>query len=128
MQIDIAARHGHLDSALQERITEKVSKLPRLWDRITAIEVTVDLEHFDAPGVELRACVERANDCIAAEQASTVLAALDGALHKLEQQLRRYKEKIQHHKGDISHGGTSPMPADLPEPPAPARREDSDLS
>jgi len=110
VQIDIAARHGHLDSALQERITEKVSKLPRLWDRITAIEVTVDLEHFDAPGVELRACVERANDCIAAEQASSVLAALDGALHKLEQQLRKHKDKRTGHKAAGLKNIEAPQP------------------
>ena len=110
MQIDISARHGHLDGSLQERIHEKVAKLPRLWDRITAIEVTVDLEHFDSPAVELVASVERANDFIAADQASTVLAALDSALHKLEQQLRKHKDKRTGHKAAGLKNLEAPLP------------------
>ncbi len=93
MQITISARHGHLGGSTQERITEKVQKLPRLFDRVTAVVVTVDVEHEDKPSVELRVSAEHTEDFVAKESAATVSAALDGALHKIEQQLRKHKER-----------------------------------
>lgn len=93
MQVSISARHGHLSAGTQERITEKVEKLRRLLDRVSAIQVTVDLEHEDSPAVELQVSAEHSEDFVATEQAATVYAALDGAIHKIEQQLRKHKEK-----------------------------------
>ena len=49
MQIKISARHGHLSDETQAKIKEKLEKLPRFYDRLTAIDVTVDLEHREAP-------------------------------------------------------------------------------
>ena len=53
MQINISARHGHLSDDTQAKIMEKMQKLSRFHDRLTAIEVTVDLEHREAPDVDL---------------------------------------------------------------------------
>jgi len=36
---------------------------------------------------------------------------------QIEQQLRRYKEKVQNNKGDVTHGGSSPR--SFEHPPAP---------
>ncbi len=94
MQISISTRHGQLNAETQERITEKMGKLPHFFNRITRVEVKVDLEHQEAPLVEARVTAEHANEFVATEQAPTVLAAVDGLLHKLEQQLRKHKEKI----------------------------------
>ena len=33
---------------------------------------------------------------------------MDACVHKIEQQLRRYKEKVQNHKGDVTHAGPFP--------------------
>ena len=97
MQLKISARHGHLSADTQTKIGEKVEKLRRLFDRVTSIEVTADLEHRESPSVELRVSVERTDDFVAAETASSVLAALDGTIHKLEQQLRKHKDKRRGH-------------------------------
>lgn len=97
MQVKISARHGHLSSETQGKITEKVEKLKRLFDRVTAIEVTADLEHRESPSVELRVSVERTDDFVAADTASSVTAALDTTIHKLEQQLRKHKDKRRDH-------------------------------
>jgi len=99
VQISISARHGHLSAGTQEKIREKVEKLPRLLDRLTAIHVTADLEHEEKPGLELRVTAEHSGEFVATSDGSSVLAALDGALHKLEQQLRKHKEKkIEGHR------------------------------
>ena len=58
MQISISARHGHLSEATREKITAKVEKLHKIFERLTAIEVTADLEHEDNVGVDLRVSAE----------------------------------------------------------------------
>lgn len=98
MQIRISARHGQLDESTQELIREKTEKLSRLFHRLTAIQVTADLAHADAPQVELRASAEHHEDFVATDEATNVLAALDGAIHKLEAQLRKHKEKRTGHR------------------------------
>ena len=98
MQVSVSARHGSLQPGDHELIEEKASKLRRLYDRINAIEVTVDLEHLDKPKVEIQASVEHSEDCVATADASTVIAALDTVIPKIEQQLRRLKEKKTGHR------------------------------
>jgi putative sigma-54 modulation protein len=44
---------------------------------------------------------------------------MDQCVHKIENQLRRYKEKVQNHKGDVSQGRGSPRSTDQ-SPPAEA--------
>ncbi|MGE0608058.1 MAG: ribosome-associated translation inhibitor RaiA [Pirellulales bacterium] len=100
MQINISTRHGHLSEATREKISAKVEKLARLYDRLTAIDVRVDLEHEDKPGVDIRVSAEHKHDFQATDTCENLLAAVDNAMHKLEQQLRKYKEKVQeHHRG-----------------------------
>lgn len=98
MQVSVSARHGHLQPGDQELIEEKVAKLRRLYDRVNAIEATVDLEHLDNPSVEIQVSVEHADNCVATANATTVVAALDLAIPKVEQQLRRLKEKKTGHR------------------------------
>jgi putative sigma-54 modulation protein len=94
VQINIAVRHGHLSAATQSKITAKVSRLSRYFDRLTAIEVTVDLEHETTPLVDIRVDAEHKHDFVATEQSGDLWRSIDGAVQKLEQQLRKYKEKV----------------------------------
>jgi putative sigma-54 modulation protein len=95
----ISARHGHLSEATQAKISAKLEKVTRLFERITTIEVIVNLEDRDNPAVDLKISAEHKHDFVATEQAGELMAALDGAMHKIEQQLRKYKEKVQNHRG-----------------------------
>jgi putative sigma-54 modulation protein len=95
VQINIATRHGHISAATKSKITAKVQRLSRYFDRLTAIEVTVDLEHETTPIVDLRVDAEHKHDFVATEQSGDLWRSLDGAVQKLEQQLRKYKEKVQ---------------------------------
>lgn len=99
MQINISTRHGHLSSDTQEKITDKVGKLLRFNDRLTATEVTVDLEHKEMPSVEFRVSVEKAEDFVATNHSESLMTAVDSCLHKIEQQLRKHKEKMVGHRG-----------------------------
>jgi putative sigma-54 modulation protein len=111
MQISVSARHGSLQPGDQVIIEEKVAKLRRLFDKVNAIEVTIDLEHLDSPSVELIASAEHAGQFVAKSKASTVLAALDTVIPKVEQQLRRAKEKMTGHSA-TGLGHLEPSPTD----------------
>jgi putative sigma-54 modulation protein len=98
VQITISARHGHLSPASQEKITEKVEVVRKFFDRMTAIGVTVDLEHRERPTLELRVRAEHHDEFVAVAEADSVFAALDGAIEKMENQLRRFKERLKEHR------------------------------
>lgn len=109
MQVTISARHGHLSTATQERITEKVEKLRRFYDRVTSIAVTADLQDEDSPHVEVRVSVEHHDDFVAADHGGSISSALDRVVPKLEQQLRRHKDKVTgHRKPGLKHMAAEP--------------------
>jgi putative sigma-54 modulation protein len=95
VQIKISARHGHLSDETQAKITEKLQKLTRLYDRLSAIELLVDLEHREAPGVDLRVSAKHKHDFLAVSRGLELMASIDEVVEKMEQQLRKYKEKVQ---------------------------------
>lgn len=99
VQVNVSARHGHLKAEDQQIIVEKVDRVRRLFDRINAIEVTVDLGRLDRPSVEINVSAEHAPDFVAFAEAPTVLSALDSAIGKVEQQVRKHKERVTDHKG-----------------------------
>lgn len=111
LQVSISARHGHLSEASQVKIRAKVEKLTRIFDRLTAIEVTVNLEHEETPHVDLRVSAEHKHDFAAADQSDNLMASVDSVVHKMEQQLRKYKEKIQHR--GRTPGNHVPTPSEL---------------
>jgi putative sigma-54 modulation protein len=95
VQVQISARHGHLSDASQQHITAKAEKLLRIFDRLTSIEFTVDLKDSNHPRVDAKLSAEHKHDFVAHDQSDNLLASLDTVLHRLEQQLRKYKEKVQ---------------------------------
>ncbi len=55
----------------------------------------MDLSNNDAPRVDLNVSAEHKHDFVARETAESLWGAVDAVVHKMEQQLRRYKEKVQ---------------------------------
>ena len=98
VQINVSSRHGHLSPASQSKIAAKVSRLKRYFDRITALDVTVDLQRDDLPAVEIVASAEHFHPLVSREHAPLLWRSVDGAIQKLEQQLRKHKEKVRDHK------------------------------
>lgn len=94
VQTNIATRHGFLSETTRAKISAKVSRLSRYFERLAAIEVTVDLEHNDSPIVEIRVSAEHKHDFVATERSSDLWRSVHGAVQKVEQQLRKYKEKV----------------------------------
>ena len=100
MQVAITCRHGHLSSGAQDHMRQKAEKLLTYFERVTAIGVTVDTQN-DQSIVEILVDAEHKHNFVASETATGVMAAFDQALHKMEQQIRKYKEKIQDHRRSL---------------------------
>ena len=100
MQIRISTRHGSVSEETRSKIMAKLEKLGRYFERLTEIEVTINLERRDEPEVEVRVNAEHKHDFVASLRGGELLATIDQVMHKVEQQLRKYKQKIQeHHRG-----------------------------
>ena len=93
----------------------------KYFGRLMAIEVAVD-QGKQAWDVEILVSAEHKHDFVAREVGPTPESAMDQCVHKIENQLRRYKEKVQNHKGDVSHGGRCSADWRPSEPPE-SRRE-----
>ena len=93
MQINVSTRHGHLSADTQDKISSKAEKLSRFHEKISSIDITIDLKKTDHPDVEVCVAVDGTNGFVSKTSGSNLLGAVDGAVHKLEEQLRRHKEK-----------------------------------
>lgn len=112
MQIQISTRHGHVSEATQEKIRGKVDRLVRYFERLTVIEVMLDMEHHGATLADIRVSAEHKHDFVAHAQAETLLTAIDLAVEKMEQQLRKYKERVQdRHRGSTHREAVSDQSA-----------------
>lgn len=112
MQVKISVRHGHLNEATQAIIREKSLKLLHVFERLTMIEVTVDVKKTeeDKASVEYLVQAEHKHDFVAHESQHEVLTAVDLAIHKIQAQLRRYKEKVQDRRRRPSTGEVAGSP------------------
>lgn len=95
MQINVVTRHGSLNDATREKVVAKAEKLQRYFDRLSSIEVIVDLKAADDPVISIKVSAEHKHDFLAQDQVGGLWPSLDAVIQKLEQQLRRYKEKVQ---------------------------------
>lgn len=104
MEIKVNSRHGSVRPEVEEHIRAKSEKILTYFERITQIEIVVDFEHAKAK-VEILVDTEHRHDFVASDENDEALVAFDSALHKIEQQIRRYKDKVQDHRRDTPMGG-----------------------
>lgn len=101
MQVAITCRHGNVADDVRDQINEKSQKLLKYFERVTAIQVTIDFVD-DRVGIEILVDAEHKHNFVAQTEGDDVLPTFDRTLHKMEQQIRKYKEKIQDHRRDVS--------------------------
>jgi putative sigma-54 modulation protein len=104
VQVKVSSRHGTIRPEAHEHITTKAEKLLTYFERVTEIEVTVDFEH-EKVKVEILVDTEHKHDFISNSEGEEVSVTFDAALHKMEHQIRKYKEKLQDHRRDTPMSG-----------------------
>ncbi len=108
MQVKVSARHGQLSDEHQAEIAEKAEKLLTYFERISMIEVTVDLSEHAHPHqkkVEVLVNAEHKHDFVGHHADPDLMTAVNAAIEKVKQQVKHYKEKVQDHRRNPSHGG-----------------------
>ena len=58
----------------------------------------IDLEQPGVPSVEVQVSLEQVGDLLSVVEANSVISAVDKVQHKLEQQLRKHKQKRTDHR------------------------------
>ncbi len=104
MQVEIAARHGHLSQHHQDEIRRKAEKLLHYYARLTYITVTVDLAHPEAE-LELVCKSEHKHDFVAVASGHELMSVMCAAVEKVKVQIVHHKERTQDHRRDPSHAG-----------------------
>lgn len=115
MQIQVTTRHGHLNEQTQDKVTAKVEKLLRFFDRLTSIEVVVDVQDSNNTRVDINASAEHMHEFVSHDESDNLLSAVESAVHKMEQQLRRHKDRLQHRHRDASSKRVNPVIDESPE-------------
>ena len=104
MQINISTRHGDISDATKEKITQKVEKVQRFFEHLNSIEVTIDLGKTDEPNIEVVVKPEKRDSFVASYQSSDMFGSLDQVISKLEQQIKKHKEKLQERGKSVAEG------------------------
>lgn len=101
MQVAITCRHGSIRPELREYITQKAEKLLRYLNTVSEIDVTLE---FEGPRVDVEMLVEidGFHTIVAHVEGEDAGATFDKTLHKMEQQVHKYKEKHRDHKHKTS--------------------------
>ena len=102
MQVNISTRHGDISDVTKEKITQKVERLQRFFDRLTSIDVTVDLGKSDEPSIEVAVKSEKRDDFVASYRSDDMFGSLDQVVSKLEQQIKKHKEKLRERGKNVS--------------------------
>jgi len=110
MQTTVTGRHMGVTDSLKAYCLEKADRLPRFLDRIHLIEVVLDGKE----GVHTAEIIVHAAGApqpfVAKEQNEDAFAAVDLMMDKIEEQLRRYKQRRRNRKHP-PRGASEPPPA-----------------
>jgi putative sigma-54 modulation protein len=110
LQVSVTFRHVDSTDALKEYATDKVQRVSKKYLR-NAVEAHVILsvtKHHHHAEINIHASHF---DISARESTGDLYSAIDLAMDKVEVQLRKHKDRINHHKGRQPAGGES---LDLP--------------
>jgi len=101
VQVSVTCRHGSITDEVRDHIIQKSQKLLTFFERVFAITVTIDFSK-DRVQAEILVDAEHRHNFVAQDTGDEVPGTFDRALHKMEQQIKKYKEKIQDHRRDKS--------------------------
>ncbi len=93
--IQITGRHVEITPAIREYVEKKLSKVEHHFDHITNVHVILQVEKNDhLAEVTIHAAGHA--DLFAEAKAANMYAAIDALYEKINRQVVKHKEKLQH--------------------------------
>jgi len=101
MQINVTGHHIEVTDSLHDYIKNKFERLERHFDKVTNINVILNVEKLDQ---KAEATLNLKGNKIFAEAVNAdMYASIDALLDKLDRQICKHKEKItDHHRSEGS--------------------------
>ncbi len=98
MDVIVTGRHIEITPPIRAYAEEKVSRLPRYYDRVNEIEVVADRHDSHRFAVELIVHVDGSEHFVAKGAGEDLYACIDETTDKMERQLHDHKEKRRNRK------------------------------
>jgi putative sigma-54 modulation protein len=92
MEITINARHGKIPDSLRNQAQQRLARMERFDRRLTSAALVIDAIP-NGHHAEARIAPAGGPPLVAHNEAATLRAAIDGALDRVERQLKRRRER-----------------------------------
>ena len=99
MEVNVTFRNMDATDALRDHATKKADKLKKYIERPISLHIILNAEQHKNHIAEIIFLSDRQRYTSSAT-CNDMYASIDEAIHKLEKQLRRHKEKVKNHKSD----------------------------
>lgn len=97
MRVTVSGRHMSVSDAIREYCEQKSERLSRYYDRVSAVDFVLD--HHDSEHVaEVIVHTDGTAPFVASEHRDDLFAAVDVVLDKVEERIRRFKERLRNRK------------------------------
>lgn len=113
MNVSVVARHMEVTDAMRSYAEEKAGRLPRFYSGLQSASVTLDIDAGE-PLVEIVASGKQKSVFVARHRGNDMYGCVDQCVHKLQQQLRRHKDRVRDRHGPGHEETMAPQ-----EPPQP---------
>lgn len=98
MNITVNVRHMDITEAIRAYALDKAQKLQRYYDRLISADIVIDMDG-GVPTVEVVVAASHNNTFVGRHRGEDMYGCIDNAVHKVEEQLRRHKDRLRDHKG-----------------------------
>lgn len=113
MIIQIEGRHIKVTEALQEHVNKRLGHLNKYFDGLHDVRVILTVEESRRTMAEVVCGVVRGQQLVAKATHEDLYQAIDEAVHKLREHLKRYKERIRERKrGGVKTATAEGAPAE----------------
>src|SRR3954465_8259224 len=105
MQLSVTFRHMDATEALKEYAREKIERVRKYFPDPIKAHVVLACDRGDNHTADVNLTLHNGTEIAGREPAEGMYSSIDLVMAKIERQVRRYKEKIRHHKGlESIHG------------------------
>lgn len=107
MDVNIIGRHMDITEAMKAHANEKVGKLPHFLDNLQSVDVCFATDAGEYM-VEIVAHGKRKSTFVATHRGDNIYGCLDQCIHKMEQQIRKHKDRTRDHQGPTHEESMAP--------------------